>query len=323
MRPIRLPLRHVLSTKAHMQAPQITWKSWAMVTTLGLTWGGTFIVTEIALEGMTPFWLSAGRITLATFLMLGIWRALGGKLFAAPPNKMTKAEVLAIGAFSTAVPFTLLAWGQQFVTGGFAGVSMASVGLIVLPLAHFLVPGEQMTWRRTMGFLIGFIGVCVLIGSGAFDRTGSNLEWAGRIACVGAAACYGISSVMMRRLPTVDPIGLSTILLLIATCMTVPLALWQEGWPDIPDLRTLIAIIFLGLIPTAAANFLRILTIRTAGPVFMSLTNYQVPVWSVILGAWFLSEPLPGSLITAMSLILLGVGLSQYGAIRRLFFGAD
>lgn len=74
-----------------------------------------------------------------------------------------------------------------------------------------------------------------------------------------------------------------------------------------------------GLIPTAAANFLRVLVIHTAGPVFMSLTNYLVPVCSVILGALILSEPLPPSLLAAMLLILFGVCLSQWGALRRLF----
>ena len=51
----------------------------------------------------------------------------------------------------------------------------------------------------------------------------------------------------------------------------------------------------------------------------MSLVNYQVPVWSVVLGAILLAEPLPASLIWAMAFILSGVGLSQYGAITRLF----
>jgi drug/metabolite transporter (DMT)-like permease len=53
----------------------------------------------------------------------------------------------------------------------------------------------------------------------------------------------------------------------------------------------------------------------------MSITNYQVPVWSVVLGALLLGEPLPASLILAMVLILAGVGLSQYGAFRKLFKG--
>ena len=298
--------------------PRITAASWVMVATLGLTWGATFLVTEIALNGITPFWLAAGRITFAALLMVPIWRARGGRLFEAPMNRATTGNLLLIGAFSTAVPFMLLAWGQQHVTGGFAGVSMASVGLIVLPLAHVFVPGERMTLRRTTGFLIGFVGVCILIGGQAFDTTGSDLEWAGRIACVAAASCYGISSVLMRRLPGVDPIGLSTVLLIIAALMTVPMALINEGPPPLPDAKTLGVIAFLGLVPTAAANLLRVMVIRSAGPVIMSLTNYQVPVWSILLGSWLLSEPLPPSLLAALALILAGVCLRQWGALTRL-----
>ena len=302
-----------------MQESDITWKSWLMIAALGLTWGGTFLVTEIALEGMSPFWLAAARIAFAAVLTTAIWHGQGYPLFDAPLDASQKLSLFAIGGFSTGIPFMLLAWGQQFVTGGFAGVSMASVGLIVLPLAHFLVPGEQMTTRRALGFGIGFAGVCVLIGGQAFDTTGADLEWAGRIACVSAAGCYGISSIMMRRLPKVDPIGLSAVLLLIAAGITLPMAIWREGMPHMPGTQTWIAIAFLGLIPTAAANLLRVMVIRSAGPVFMSLTNYQVPVWSIVLGALLLGEPLPPSLLWALALILAGVGLSQYGALKRLF----
>ena len=294
-----------------------------MVAALGLTWGGTFMVTEVALTGITPFWLAAWRIGFAAILMTVIWRALGGKLFAASPAPRTIVSVAAIGGVSTAIPFMLLAWGQQYVTSGFAGVSMASVALIVLPLAHFFVPGERITWRRAMGFTIGFCGILILIGGQAFETSGAKLETAGRMACVSAACCYGISSVLMRRLPAVDPIGLSTVLLIIAAGLVIPIAWVVEGPPPKPDENTLIVIAFLGLIPTAGASILRVLVIRSAGPVFMSLTNYQVPVWSVVLGVVLLNEPVPPSLLWAMALILSGVGLSQYGALRRLVFGTS
>jgi drug/metabolite transporter (DMT)-like permease len=64
---------------------------------------------------------------------------------------------------------------------------------------------------------------------------------------------------------------------------------------------------------------LRVQVVRSAGPVFMSLVNYMVPVWAVTLGALLLGEPLPPSLLWAMLLILIGVALSQYGALSRLF----
>lgn len=304
-----------------MQTPDITLKSWLMVGVLGITWGATFMVTELALVTMPPFWLAAGRIGFAAALMCVIWRASSGTLFAAPPAKRTVLSVLAIGGFSTAFPFMLIAWGQQYTTAGFAGVSMASVGLIVLPLAHFLLPGERLTLRRFSGFAIGFAGVCVLIGAQAFDTTGSALETAGRLACISAACCYGVSSVLMRRLPPVDPFGLATVMLLVAASIAVPLAIFMEDWPPLPDARTLGIIAFLGLVPTAAANVLRVLVIRSAGPVFMSLTNYQVPIWSVVLGAAVLGEPLPSSLLLALLLILTGSCISQWGALNRLFRG--
>lgn len=290
-----------------------------MVAILGLTWGGTFLVTEVALEGITPFWLAAGRISFAALMMSAIWLPRGAKLFAAPPNTEAKILLIISGILSSAVPFMLLAWGQQYVTGGFAGVSMAAVALMVLPMAHFLVPGEQLSLRKSLGFIIGFIGVVVLMGAQAFESTGSNLEAFGRLACLGAAMCYGINSILMRRLPSVDTIGLSTVMILMAMCITIPAALIMEGLPPLPETKTLLVIAFLGLIPTAAANFLRTYVIRTAGPVFMSITNYQVPLWSVALGALLLGEPLPATLLLAMVLILAGVGLSQYGALKRLF----
>jgi drug/metabolite transporter (DMT)-like permease len=303
-------------------APQITASSWVMVAILGFVWGGTFLVTELALEGMTPFWLAASRIVFAAVTMTAIWALRGFALFTAPPSGTDKANLILIGAVSSAVPFCLLAWGQQYVTAGFAGVSMASVALLVLPMAHFFVAGERMTLRRLLGFVIGFVGVVILIGGQAFESTGTALETPGRIACVAAASCYAVGSVTMRRLPPVDAIGLATVLLLIAAVMTVPVALVVEGIPDMPDARTWGILAFLGLIPTAAANLLRVLVVRSAGPVFMGLVNYQVPVWSVLLGAWLLAEPLPPSLIYAMALILLGVAISQYGALRRLFGAA-
>lgn len=299
--------------------PKITLASWLMIALLAFIWGGTFLVTEVALTEMPPFWIAATRVSLAALVMVIIWGMRGFQLFSERPTRNDLTALIFIGAASSAVPFSLLAWGQQYVTSGFAGVSMAAVALIILPLAHFFVEGERMTPRKSIGFAIGFVGVTVLIGAQAFESTGAAYETYGRVACLGAASCYAISSIVMRRLPAIDAIGLATILLIIASCITIPMAVIAEGLPPVPSANILGVLAFLGLVPTAAANFLRVLVVRSAGPVFMSLVNYQVPVWSVCLGAVILSEPLPPSLIWSLGLILTGVALSQFGALRRLF----
>lgn len=302
--------------------PDITAASWLMILILAITWGGTFLVIELALPGIAPFWLAAARIGFGAALTVAVWLARGGRLFDTAPDRGQYMNLVAVALLSSALPFSLLSWGQQYVTSGFAGVSMASTALIVLPLAHFLVPGDRLTWRRAAGFGIGFAGVVVLIGSQAFESTGAARELPGRLACVGAAGCYAVSSVLMRRLPPVDAVGLSAVLLVIGAAWVIPAAWIVHGPPAMPDARTLGLLAFLGLVPTAAANLLRVTVVRTAGPVFMSLVNYLVPVVSVLLGIAILSEPLPPGLIWAMALILAGLGLSQYGALRRLFGGA-
>lgn len=297
--------------------PEITASNWIMVATLGVVWGATFLFIELALEGITPFWLAAARIGFACLLTVGVWLWRGGKLFL---TAKTSWRALAVaGALSTAVPFMLLSWGQQSVTSAFAGVSMAAVPLMVLPLAHLLVPGERMTLRRFAGFIIGFLGVAILLGGQIFASSGDPMEPFGRLACLTAAGCYAVSSVIVRRLPPIDPIGLAAMPLLFGTALVLPVAWGVEGPPPMPAPDILLILAVLGLVPTAGANLLRVLVIRSAGPVFMTLVNYQVPLWSVIFGIVLLGEELRTSLFAAMALILAGLLISQWGALRRLF----
>lgn len=296
--------------------PEIAPKYWAMIATLGFVWGSTFLLIEIALEGMTPLWLAASRICFASLLLTVVWGFRGFKLF----HDKTAYVPLAIASIgSSALPFFLISWGQQHVTSSFTGICMTAIVLMILPLAHFFVPGEQMNLRKVGGFLLGFIGVAILIGGNIFESSGSTLEFWGRLAVLGATASYAICSIIVRRLPPIDSVGLATTLLYFGAVIIVPLAFWVEGMPKAVDSQTLWVVALLGLIPTAAANLLRVVVVREAGPTFMSLTNYQVPVWAVIMGALILGEPLPSSLIFALVMILSGIAISQYGALKRLF----
>mgnify|MGYP005996146757 CR=1 FL=1 len=302
-------------------SPDIARRDWIMVVALGLIWGATFLVIEIALEGITPFWLATARVVFATALVGGYWLLRGGTLFEQPPTRGTIWLTLVVGALSTACPFLLISWGQQYVTSGFTGISMASVALMVLPLAHFLVPGEQLSWRKAGGFFIGFGGVVLLIGGQALETSTSGQETMGRLAVLGAAGCYAVSSVLLRNLPAVNSTGLTAVTLAIGTPIAIAAALLVEGPPPAVSTETFLALALLGLVPTAGAFLLRVMVVRSAGPTFMSLTNYQVPLWSVFFGWLILGEPLPASLAWALILILCGVGLSQYGAFKTLFSG--
>ncbi|MEL7256006.1 MAG: DMT family transporter [Pseudomonadota bacterium] len=295
--------------------------NWLRISALGVIWGAAFMSTTVALEGTGPLTLVAVRLCLGAVLLLTINLARGKSVpsFRAPAAGRLWMFIFAMAMLSNAVPFAFLSWGQQFVASGFAGVCMAVVPLFTLPLAHFLVAGERMTLRRVVGFGLGTVGVFVLIGPGAFASTGADFELLARLACVGAAACYAMGSICTRLSPKTDLLELAAATLTVAALIFTPYALYTEGWPAWPEGRSLWALIYLGLLPTGIAQIILIQVIKDAGPVFMGLVNYMVPVWSVIFGITILSEPLPPSLLLAMALILSGVGISQYGPLKRLF----
>jgi drug/metabolite transporter (DMT)-like permease len=294
---------------------QPTVANWLSIAVLGLIWGATFMVVAIALEGYGPLTVACARTTLGAAALLILMRVLKRPLPSF--NARMRKYLIAIGLLNTALPFALLSWGQQFVPSAFAGISMAALPLFVLPLAHIFTD-EKMDLRNSVGVLLGFVGAIVLIGPSVM-RIGAGMEPLGQIACIAASISYAVSSIMTRRCPPVDPITMATLLLTIGAAALIPAMLMFEGLPAIGPARPTIAIIVLGVIPTALAALIRVATIRSAGAIFMTLVNYQVPVWSMIFGAWVLSETLPLRFFAALGLIMLGLMISQWASLRKNF----
>jgi drug/metabolite transporter (DMT)-like permease len=278
---------------------------------LGLIWGGSFPAVEVALDGFGPLGIAAGRIGLAAALLTGLAFATGAGLPATGSARGRRIwlHCIGMGIFSNALPFSLLSWGQRQVTSGFAGITMAVVPLLVLPLAHVFVPGERLTPQKAAGFLIGFAGVVLLVGTGGQGPSGAPAL--ARLACIAASSCYAVGAIVTRLAPPGPYLAFSAGSLLVASAVMLPLALVVEGWPPTPPPASIAAIAYLGVFPTALATVMLVYIVQAAGPSFMSLVNYQVPVWAVILGLLFLGEDLPAQFLGALALILLGLAISQ------------
>lgn len=292
-------------------------RDWSGVIALGLIWGGTFMVVAMALEGYGPVTVATARTTLGAVTLLALM-AVTGRRFPAPDHALWSAIVI-IGLFSTALPFMLLSWGQQYVPSAFAGLSMAAIPLMVLPLAHFF-SDEPLNVRRLVGVSLGFAGALVLIGPG-LAQIGQGSEPLAQLACIAAALCYSVASIFTRRCPPIDPVTLAALTLVVGAVCLVPLMLVVEGVPQWEGARPGIAILVLGLLPTAFATLLRVSIIRSAGSVFLTLVNYQVPIWSMVFGAWILSEALPLRFFIALAMILTGLAISQWFSLRKLLTG--
>ena len=294
--------------------------NWAILSSLGLIWGGSFLGVEISLIGFGPITIAAGRVTIAALILLFYTYFFGDGLprFSSKTDKRVWVHCFGMALFTNAMPFSLLSWGQQTVTSGFAGISMALVPLFVLPLTHKLVPGEELSKAKVIGFLFGFLGVVLLIGG---EKIFANQPFTptlllAQIACVIASCCYAIGTVITKLCPPVSTVSYASCGLMLASFMLIPIALWFEGLPKSPDGLAIIGVVYLALFPTAIATILLTVLIRRAGPSFLSLVNYQVPIWAVVIGVAVLGETLPGHFLIALSIILGGLLVSQSSAFR-------
>ena len=288
--------------------------NWIALICLGAIWGGSFMGAKLALTSFGPMTVALLRLTLASVVLLIIALASGRKFpgFSTSADRRIWVHIAIMGLITNAVPFSLLNWGQLYVNSGFAGVTMAVVPLLVLPLSHFILKSNEMAPQKVIGFIIGFIGIIVLIGpTQLITSTGANLEPVARIACISAALCYGLGAINTRLCPPVSIMVYSTGGLVVGTLFLLPIALLIEGVPQWPETTALIATIYLGLFPTALATILLVGIINSAGPAFMSMVNYQVPLWAIAFGIIFLGEKVPTSFIAALGLIMLGLAISQ------------
>ena len=294
--------------------PKATLANWLSIGALGLIWGGTFMVVSVALEGYGPITVACARTTLGAFALWALMLATGRRF--PPIDRRLLTFLVPAGLLSTAIPFLMLSWGQQFVPSAFAGISMAAIPLFVLPLAH-IFSDEKLSARAFIGVCLGFLGAAVLIGPGLLNL-GDDARPLAQLACVAAALCYASASIFTRQCPPMDPVALATASLILGSIVLLPIMFAVEGVPGPADRVPMVAILFLGLLPTGLATLLRVSVIRSAGSVFMSLVNYQVPLWAMVFGAMVLNELLPLRFFAALALILTGLMISQWPNLKRL-----
>lgn len=290
---------------------------WGLLLALVALWGSSFLLVRVSLDAFTPVAVTAGRLLIGAGVLVLLLVLRGRR----PPGGVrTWLFFTAMAIIGNALPFFLIAWGQRDIPSGLTGILMAVMPLVVLVLAHFLVAGERLTPRRLAGFTLGFLGVVVLTGPEARAAlVGREASFIAQLAVLGAAVCYGIAAVIARRGPVLKPVVTAAAVLSIAGIVVGAVLLakgLREGEAAVAHATIgtgpALALLALGALSTGLATVVYFSLVARAGPTFLSLINYLIPVWAVVLGAVALGERLPTRAFAALALILTGVVLARW-----------
>jgi drug/metabolite transporter (DMT)-like permease len=289
--------------------------SWAALLLLVVIWGSTFAGILVGVETITPAWLVAGRL-LSGAAFLGGWIIVARLLRGDPKQSSDTARLSmrAIGWFAligigaTMVPFVMYAHAAESVGSAVMAICNGATPFATVLMAHALV-GDRLTLRRVIGVMLGFLGLVVLVIPEF--RDGAHASLIGILLAIVGAWLYAVGNIATRLAPRVEPVMASFLIVALGAVAALAYAAAMEPFPASPSTTSIIAMIVLGLLPTAFAMFVYVWLIRRAGPVFVSFTTYMSPLWATGLGVLFLGEELHWSMVGALALILAGVAVAN------------
>ncbi len=284
-------------------------RDYAMLIALSAIWGGSFMLMKVGVETVPAATMTLARLAIAAALLIVVARMAGQAL----PRGAGIWGLIALAALSgNALPFTLIAWGEERIDSGLAAILMAVMPLTTLLLAHLFTKDEKMTPRKAVGVLLGIAGLVVLIGPEKLAQLGEDTLR--QLAVAGAAICYGINAIVLKGLNGLPRRAVAAALMLVSTAMLLPVSLlWDQPWTLTPSPISLAAIVLLGVLPTAIATLIMLAIVNRQGASFFSQINFLVPLFGVLFGALILFERPPPNAYGALVIILLGVAVARSG----------
>ena len=290
--------------------PTRTVKDWGLLAALVALWGSNFMFIKLGVAAVPPATLVAARLVIGAVILVTVIRALG---YIFPPIGRAWLPYIVLAVVGNCMPFWFITWGQKSIDSALAGILMAIMPLTTLLLAHFFVAGEHMTRNRVAGFLLGFMGIVVLMGPAALAGLGgSPIEILAQLSVLAGALCYAANGVIIRVALKGEVMVASAAIIAIAAVISLPVALVvDQPWRLDPGWNAVSILLWIGIGPTAIATLVHLKLIASAGPTFMSLINYCIPVVALLMGVALLGEAPGASAYSGLLLILAGIGLSQ------------
>jgi drug/metabolite transporter (DMT)-like permease len=208
--------------------------------------------------------------------------------------------ILAFAAVELAVPWLLLARAEEHLTSSTAGLLVAGVPLIGAGVYRLSPHTDRLDLRRSIGLMIGFAGVAVLVG---FDIGHSSHLALGEMGVVVLGYALG-PLIVSRRLSDLPSLGVIGAAMAVTSLCYAPFALTMI--PDHVTIEVGFAVAALALVCTALAFVLFFALIAEVGPSRSTVITYFNPAVAILLGVFVLGEPFTTGLGLGFPLILVG-----------------
>ncbi len=277
---------------------------------IGAIWGAQFVLIDASLVAFSPEQLALFRTFYAVVFLVLFCLILNVRRSNA--RSLTDwVKVASIGVLEVVIPFTLVMWAQQFLTGSMASILMGTIPFFTLLLV-MLTKVERASVSKFAAMIVGFIGLLVLL---APDLLSSGLSGSvvPKLAILLGSLSFAGALIVIKSMPKENAFILSRDAFAFGTVIMFVINLAQGNLSDLHfPLIPVTTSIVLGVFCSGLVYVLYVYLIKRAGAGFCSLSNYLVPLFGSVLGVLIMNDHITLRMVVACLLILLSIAVEPF-----------
>jgi drug/metabolite transporter (DMT)-like permease len=271
-----------------------------------LLWGTTYLGIRVALEGLPPLVLIAGRYCISGALIL-MGAKLGGL---AIPRGRELWLTATCGVICIGIGNSFLALAETYIPSGLAALFYTTAPFWMIGTDALLPHGKRPLAATLAGLLVGLSGVVYLIYPAA---TGEGFHGKTIIGCLlmqTSVAAWVLGSLLQKRVHSKAMPFVVGGVQQLATGLTLflPAAL-TEQIPRHIGVRPLCAVLYLVVFGSLLGYSAFIYSMQHLPVAMVSIYTFVNPIVAVFLGWLIFREPFGRRGLLAMLIIFAGIGL--------------
>lgn len=278
-----------------------------------LLWGGNAVAGRMATEDWQPFTLTCLRwffamLVLTPFAVRPLQRDW-------PVIKKNAALLICLGAFGMAAFNLTMYLALNFTTAINVSIEQASMPAMIM-LANFFLLSQRVRSLQIVGLLLTLFGVLVTTTAGkpaTFLSEGLNK---GDAIMLLACVFYAAYTFGLRWKPKIHWMSFMWVIAVSAFAMTIPFAGWElsKGQFQEPTLQGYLVLVYVIIFPTILSQLSWARGVELIGSNRAGLFINLVPIFGSIMAVLILSESFEWYHFAGLSLVLVGIGLSERAA---------
>lgn len=283
---------------------------WLYFSLLVIMFGSAFLLIELSLKSFSPSIIALSRVSIAA-LVLFLYSMHKGYSYDFVKDHFILLFIL--GLSGTTIPFYLISWAQMTINSSETGILIGFMPIFTIIGSHYFFKYEQLTANKVFGFILGFIGLFVLLIN---NENSINFEdnIIAKIAVIFAAFFYALNALLVKKIKNIKVIPLSAIVMIFSSLQLLFFVLVtynNNTYTEVIYIDSLIALLFMAIFSTAIATVIYYKIIHDYGPNFLSLVNYPIPIYAFFSGVIFLDENINIYSIISLVLVVIAIYISQ------------